>query len=37
LANDLNEEMMKKFEQLRIKNNDVFEQLDKVNVENNAQ
>jgi hypothetical protein len=37
LANDLNEEMMKKFEQLRIKNNDVFEQLGNINMENNSQ
>lgn len=37
LAKDLNEEMMKKFEQLRIKNADVFEQLGQINVENITQ
>ena len=37
LAMDLNEEMMKKMEQMKIKNKEVFEQLEQINVENNAQ
>ncbi|MED3562245.1 hypothetical protein [Bacillus xiapuensis] len=37
LAEDLNEQMMKKFEQLQIKNANIFKELDKMNTENDTQ
>jgi hypothetical protein len=37
LANDLNEEMVKKFQSLKLKNNDIFEQLGNINVDNSVQ
>lgn len=36
LAMNLNEEMMKKLQDLREKNNEVFKKLDELNVENNV-
>lgn len=37
LANDMNEEMMKKFQQMKLKNADVFEKLNSIKVENPEQ
>jgi hypothetical protein len=37
LANELNEEMAKKFEQLKLRNEDVFKQLENIKVDNTVQ